>query len=451
MDFPHKNHRRPGATVPLFAILCVPLVGMLAFSIDVGWIALVRTDLQTAADAAALAGAEQLQNLYVQYTMPGVTQSQVLTVATTNTVLPKIFPYNGGPSPMLAAENAASKNKAGNVQINVRDQDVSFSFYDGTNFYSNYSTKGNPPGFPNTITVTTRRDNTLNSPVSLFFGPIFGWDKKELEATATATIYAQDVNTLQTYNWLQSGQSVGAHILPVALDVNIWNYFYTGNGDSTKVGFSPDGTKHVNDTNGQPQLFIYPNGPWALDPTGNGGSFGLVDVGPPANNVPAFRNWITNGQTTNDINYLLTNSLLPVFMSAPKSWKAGPGLKDTLATNFNQEMWQPNLIPLFIPQSAPSIWQSLTPSPTASTPYQAGTTSGSGNTYSIVGFVGVVISQADGSGSNMNISIQPSAVVDPTAGMPNPKPAGTQWSSFGSSGPTGGPVITTFASAKLTQ
>jgi uncharacterized membrane protein len=40
-------------------------MGMLSFSIDLGYIALVKTDLQTAADAAALAGAEKLQQLYV--------------------------------------------------------------------------------------------------------------------------------------------------------------------------------------------------------------------------------------------------------------------------------------------------------------------------------------------------------------------------------------------------
>src|SRR6516162_6200170 len=84
--FPHKKNRRPGATVPLFAILLVPLLGMLAFSIDLGWIALVMTELQTAADAAALAGAEKLQQLYVQYTLPGqANQNAILTTATTNT------------------------------------------------------------------------------------------------------------------------------------------------------------------------------------------------------------------------------------------------------------------------------------------------------------------------------------------------------------------------------
>jgi len=39
-----KKMPRRGTIVPLFALL-LPLMGMLAFAIDVGYIALIRTDL----------------------------------------------------------------------------------------------------------------------------------------------------------------------------------------------------------------------------------------------------------------------------------------------------------------------------------------------------------------------------------------------------------------------
>src|SRR5436190_1069518 len=156
----HNQARRRGAVVPLFALLVVPLMGMLAFSIDLGYIALVATDLQTAADAAALAGAEKLQGYYVQYTLPGNQgyQNSILSAAT----------GTGTGSPKATAKAFASYNKAGNVSISVPDNDVSFGFTDaqGT-YYSNYSLYNG--GFPNTISVITRRDNTANSPVSLFF------------------------------------------------------------------------------------------------------------------------------------------------------------------------------------------------------------------------------------------------------------------------------------------
>jgi hypothetical protein len=131
-------------------------------------------------------------------------------------------------------------------------------------------------------------------------------------------------------------------------------------------------------------------------------------------------------------------------VSNPKNWKCGPGLTSTLQSNFYSQMGVPNLIPLFMPASAPAGMQAQS---TGS--YVAATGSGQNATYAVVGFAGVTITQADGSGGGMNISIQPCAVVDPTAFIQSPRPAGTQVSQFGST--INNPMITTFISAKLTQ
>src|SRR5882672_3669429 len=94
------KHRRRGAIVPLFALLLIPLMAMLAFSIDVGYMVLTKAELQNAADAAALAGAQKLQTLYVQYNLPNQSQqATVLSNATSNVA--------GGP--MDAAKQIANK------------------------------------------------------------------------------------------------------------------------------------------------------------------------------------------------------------------------------------------------------------------------------------------------------------------------------------------------------
>ncbi len=49
--------RRRGAILVLATMLMVVLVGMVAFGVDLGYVVLTRTELQTAADSAALAGA----------------------------------------------------------------------------------------------------------------------------------------------------------------------------------------------------------------------------------------------------------------------------------------------------------------------------------------------------------------------------------------------------------
>jgi Flp pilus assembly protein TadG len=392
---------RRGAIAVLVAVLLIPLLAMMAFSVDIGYILVVKSDLQNAADSAALAGAEQLQNLYVLYTLPGQTQqSQIMTKATTNT--------GASDCPTFVAEQFAHYNIAGRVAINVPDSDVVMGY---TDVNGNYSATLNGH-FPNTIDVTTRRQGDPGSPTNgslqLFFAPVLGMTTRDLQATARATIYAGDISSFKVISGIDS------HVLPVGLDVNVWQQFY-------QTGVSSDGQIYAG-PNGAPQLQVYPN------PGTAPGNFGLLDVGPPANNAPAFRRWIDDGQTPNDISYLLTNNLLPVSTTSPSQWKAGPGLKSTLLSDFQLEIGKPNLIPLFQPVST--------------SPYQAASGSGSNTYYSIVGFVGVEISAATGSGTSMNISIQPMAVIDATSVIGNAQPAGTQSSSFGT-------TTTTFISAKL--
>jgi Flp pilus assembly protein TadG len=397
--------RRRGAIVVLGVILLTLLVGMLAFSIDIGYTVAVRAELQNAADAAALAAAQRLQDPFVQYYAPGqIAQNSIYTAAVTDSTTPT--------SPICTAQQFAAKNTAGGVNITVPTSDISFSYWDGQNAFVPASYPGN---FPNTVTVVTRRDSVANGPLALFFAQIFGITSTELTATASATIFAGDITSLQSI------AGVNAHILPVAFDVNYWKTFI-------QTGQSPDGNTYLG-TNGNPQVQVYPY------PGNAPGSFGLLDVGTPANDTPAFRTWIDDGETPNDISYLVSNNLVPVSMDAPQAWKCGPGLKSTLVSDFQSVMGVANLLPLFKPVNDGSNGQS----------YQAASGTGQNATYQIVGFVGVTVTQADGSGSNLNISVQSMGIVDPTSVIPRPFPASaSRLTQFGT-------PQTTFVSAKLTR
>ena len=52
-----------------------------------------------------------------------------------------------------------------------------------------------------------------------------------------------------------------------------------------------------------------------------------------------------NGMSPGDIQYQQTFGLLPVSPSDPKPWKAGPGMTDTLVSNFADVLNKPNMIP----------------------------------------------------------------------------------------------------------
>src|SRR5438270_10814453 len=119
---------RSGAIAPLAAVLIAVLLGMLAFSIDVGYIIVAQTDLQNAADAGALAGAETMKTLYLQY------QQNPL-----GTILSQVTGTSSG-SPMKSAEQFAGYNKAGGVLITVLDADVTFGNTDASgNFSTTYT------------------------------------------------------------------------------------------------------------------------------------------------------------------------------------------------------------------------------------------------------------------------------------------------------------------------
>src|SRR3954462_12174687 len=60
MRKPLKNCRRDGAVLPLVTVCLVALLGFIALAIDVGMMAVARTQAQAAADIAALAGARTL-------------------------------------------------------------------------------------------------------------------------------------------------------------------------------------------------------------------------------------------------------------------------------------------------------------------------------------------------------------------------------------------------------
>jgi Flp pilus assembly protein TadG len=360
------NRRRKGVVAILVAILSVGLFGMVAFAVDIAWIASTKARLQAAADAAAQAGARQLINGYVLYNYPLATGQA--SIISSSEATAKTY-----------AKNFAGYNGAGEVSsLTLKDSDIEFGY---TDKFGNYSVVTGASPFPNTVKVTLRRDSSANGALGLFFAPVLGISSESLTATATAVIYtATNVNSFNTSLGLNSG------MLPVALDINVWRNFYA-------TGQSSDGNIY-NGLNGQPQLQIYPS------PANAPGNFGLLSVGQPSSATPTYRNWIQNGPSVDDMQYLASNNLMPVSASSPEPWVGGPGMTTTLEGDFAGVENKPRLIPVFQPIST--------------SPYQAAGLQGSNAYYNIVGFVGVTINQATGNGTNMNISVQPAGVIDPT-------------------------------------
>jgi Flp pilus assembly protein TadG len=397
-----KGSRRRGVITVLVAFLLIPFLGMVAFAIDIAWIVQSRSDLQNAADAAALAGAEQLMSGSVQYSLAGQTQQS--SILSTSESSAKTY-----------AKNFAGYNTAGGVSsLTLNDADVQFGF---TNASNNYTAAPGYAGFPNTVKVTMRLDSTSNGALKLFFSPIFGVSSRNLTATAAATIYTGSVVNFNS----NSGHN--AAVLPMTLDVNAWNTFLAS-------GVSSDGTTHSS-VNGAPQMEVYPS------PSGAPGNFGMLSLDDSSNSASAIAGWISSGLGASDLATIQSDGLLPVSLShALWNWKGAPGFK---ASDLNDlSVGQTFLLPLFEPVDASGgSYQATNKDPGAADPGNGG--KGSNAYYNIIRFVGITITQVD---KSSDAYIQPVAMLDSAMVFDSTTvvPAGTT-----------SQLSTTFTTPKLTQ
>jgi Flp pilus assembly protein TadG len=81
-----RHQRRRGSILPLVAVCLVALIAMIALGIDLGVLAVARTEAQNAADLAALAGVRTLQGAVPDNNRPNA-EAFAKTAASSNTVL----------------------------------------------------------------------------------------------------------------------------------------------------------------------------------------------------------------------------------------------------------------------------------------------------------------------------------------------------------------------------
>ncbi len=151
-----RNSTRRGAVIVFVAAMIVVLAGMAAFSVDVGFLATTNARMRAAADAAALAGAGAMTDLWDQNQVSAVALDYALN--------------NVPPSYGTVASNSS-------ITFGIWDPELQV-------FTPNGST---PEGTtPNAIRVVLERNQSRGNPVPMFFGRIFGQSYKEMTVEAVA-------------------------------------------------------------------------------------------------------------------------------------------------------------------------------------------------------------------------------------------------------------------------
>ena len=187
---------RRGAVLPLFAVALVAICGFVAMAVDLGLIALGRTQLQNAADAAALAGAR---------TVDGSANSN-LTAATTN------------------AQAAAAANQLLGQAVQASQVTVVHGSYHYDPAAMTFTPQFPPTGSDNyNLTKATVTASVKNQ-----FANVFGLSLSNISTEAIAAHRPRDVAIVLDYSGSMNNES------------DLWNCeSYLGNLQNTSNNADP--------------------------------------------------------------------------------------------------------------------------------------------------------------------------------------------------------------------
>jgi Flp pilus assembly protein TadG len=153
---PRKSRR--GIIAVFAAVLFMVMLGMVAFAVDVGYMAMMRTQLQVAADSAALAAAGS----------SGLSQTGMTQVA----------------------QAFAQYHRVAGRQVVLNSGDVQFGSWDT----SAKAFSALPSGqLGSAVKVTVRCDDTSGGSAGLFFGKVFGVSSATSRASAVAMVNPRDI------------------------------------------------------------------------------------------------------------------------------------------------------------------------------------------------------------------------------------------------------------------
>jgi Flp pilus assembly protein TadG len=237
---PRRQRGVLAITMP-FVLIGTLAVG--AIAIDLGHLYLVRTELQTAADAAATAGAASL------------------------------FPYTSAAPNWAAAQATAASAVALNTAdgTTLHDATVQTGYWNLTGSPSGMQARTITPGHYDTaaIQVTVSRAPGLNGgPVSYFLAPLFGMKNGPVSATSVAMVSVP-------------ASVIAGGLFPMAIATCIYGLYWN----------TQTGTPKINPSTGAPYTVTF----------GNGSNVGGCQSGQwtsfqtDSNNVPTVRGFIANG------------------------------------------------------------------------------------------------------------------------------------------------------------
>ena len=356
-----SSTRRKGVVLILGVSLLVVIIAFTAFTVDVGYISLTRGQMQTAADAGALAAAAEIREGLIDGSIPtSITESGARTAAQELVT----WHHNGNHA-------NTSFDPIGNVRLGQR-------LWNSTT-QSWVSSWGVPPY--NMVEVTVDRLTSEGTQLPLFFSPMIGHKSSNIRVKAAAAIYPASGFRIS------STSSAHAPILPFTVDLDRWSLCLDGIGpDDYAYSSSTNQVTQTADT--VVEVNIYPIRDGSL-PAGNSGT---VNFGNPSNSAADIARQILEGLSAEDLSYhggeLNTDN-------GPITVTGDPGISAGFQDELESIIGQVRAIPLFT--------------------YVTG--QGANTEYQIVKFVGcrIMAVKLTGPLSKKHLIVQPERLSDGTA------------------------------------
>ena len=369
---PVAADRRRGIILVLAAALMISILAITALVVDLGYILVIRSQMQTAADAAALSAGMELSDGLG----PGAIQTQSVTVTKAQS----------------AGQSVASSNRMLDRSTAFLSPSRDLTF--GHRYYNNGLGKwdyqwGTAPF--DTVKATIRRDQApanANAPtpadgsLKLFFAQALG--------NKTASYHSDAIATLKPAGGFRiiAGSNFTAEILPITLDQGSWNSLMNGVG-TDQYAYDPVTGAVTTGADGIKEVSIYPNGSANLPP----GNRGTVDFGSANNSTADLSRQIRYGLNAYDLSFFpnseikFTNGILIV--------NGDTGISAAIKDDLDAIKGKPRAMPLFTAVSGP----------------------GNNAMYTLVKFVGVRIMfvRLTGSASTKTVIVQPATLVSKTA------------------------------------
>lgn len=305
---------RRGAVIPMVAVMLPVLLGFAALAVDVGYLQVVKAQLQNAADAASLAGAS------TYYSDAGIRQDPAELVEIVRS----------------RAKAVALRNPVLGEGIVLEDTDILLGQHDFANRTGPLSSD-----LPwNAVHVFTRRTNeSPNGSVELFFARIFGIQ------TANVTAQARAVG---------SDHVKGYHLrrdftfIPFTIHVQRYNELCEGGPDD--YGYD---SNVISGGDGVPEIRLYPWRSTELPQADQGmvdgsGNFGTLTIGLGSQGTVFLEEQIREGITAQELETEFgapqlifydeehTPETGPRIYYAPGNPGLSSGFKDTLSARIGE-------------------------------------------------------------------------------------------------------------------